>query len=323
MKKKALKFFDKHTIEIMIVLLGIIVTALVPAFLTTKNLLNVLKNMSVQGVIAFGMTMVIVSGDLDLSVGSSVALTTVLTGLVAGRLSAATGLSLDTTIFAGMLASLLVSILIGFLNSVLIVKYSMPAMIATLGMSNIAKGIAAIISEGFPVLTFPSWWGNIGSYRLFGVIPVPVIILLIVFAITFYLLSYTPYGRSAFACGGNKEAARLSGIRVDRTRFTSLIIIQVCSWIAGIMLSGQVMSGNQSFGSGYEMNAISSVVIGGASINGGVGNMSGTLLGIIFLGILTNGMTLLNIDTYWQNVARGLLMLIAVLFSTVRNMKKN
>jgi ribose/xylose/arabinose/galactoside ABC-type transport system permease subunit len=249
-------------------------------------------------------------------------MTTVVMAWTTGKLAELGLFDLDHGIWIGMLAALLASILVGFVNGIFIVKCKIPPMIATLAMQNMLYGLIATLSNGFPVITIPSWFSFFGSGKVFNVIPVPVVIMFVVFIITYYLLAHTPFGRAAIAVGGNAESARLSGINVVKTKFLSLIIVQVCCWVSGIMLAGQVLSGNASFGSGYEMNAIASVVIGGASISGGIGNMTGTLLGILFLQILTNGMTLLNVSTYIQYVVRGALIVGAVMFSTLKNRKK-
>jgi ribose/xylose/arabinose/galactoside ABC-type transport system permease subunit len=283
--------------------------------------MNILRNVSLQGVVAFGMTIVIVCGELDLSISSSIALTGVLIGTIGGKLEAAGIMPLGQAILVGMACALVVSLATGFLNGWLITRFHIPAMIVTLAIQNVLYGIAALISRGFPVITFPAWFSVIGSGRIFKIVPVPVVILLITFLITYFLLGYTKYGRAVFASGGNAVAARLSGINVKRTKIISLMIIQFCCFISGTMLSSQVMSGTFTFATGWEMTAISSVVIGGASIAGGIGKIGGTFLGIIFLGLLLNGMTLLNVNSFIQYIVRGGLIIFAVLLSTLKNKK--
>lgn len=323
-KKKGsfLGTLTNYTLEVLLVVLIVVLSYVSDYFLTVNNLLNMLRNIALQGVIAFGMTIVIVSGELDLSISSSVALTGVLIGLIGGKISDAGILPLKYSILIGIAVALAVSIVVGLANGWLITRFKIPAMIVTLAMQNVLYGIAAVISKGFPIISFPEWYSVIGSGRLFGVIPVPVLVLLIMFAITYFQLSFTKFGRAAFACGGNAEAARLSGINVQKTKIRAMVLIQVCCVISGIMLSSQVMSGTFSFARGWEMNAIASVIIGGASLAGGIGNMRGTLLGIIFIGILTNGMTLLNVNDYVQYIVRGALIIFAVLLSTVKNKQK-
>jgi ribose/xylose/arabinose/galactoside ABC-type transport system permease subunit len=311
--------FGRYTLGIILVVLICILSITTRYFFTVGNLMNILRNISLQGIIAFGMTIVIICGELDLSISSSVALSGILVGMIGGKINAAGLMPLEYATLVGIVFALLVGVIVGLINGWLITKFKMPAMIETLAMQNILYGIAAVISRGFPVLTFPGWYSTIGAGRIFGIVPIPVIILLIVFGVTLFLLNYTKFGRAVFACGGNATAARLSGINVKKTKILSLVIIQICCVISGIMLSSQVMSGTFTFATGWEMTAISSVVIGGASIAGGIGEIRGTFLGIIFLGILLNGMTLLNVNSFVQYMVRGCLIVVAVLLSTLKN----
>jgi sugar transport system permease protein len=207
-------------------------------------------------------------------------------------------------------------------NGWLLTKFKMPSFIITLAMLNVLYGITAIISKGFPVTTLPPWYNVLGAGRFFGVIPVPAVILMIVFAITFMIMNYTKFGRMVYAVGGNPESARLSGINVKRVKITVMVIVQVCAAIAGVLVSSQVMSGSSTFGKGWEMISISSVIIGGASLFGGIGRVWGTFVGLIFLGVIINGMTLLNINEYAQYVVRGGLILVAVLINTVQTQRR-
>ncbi|GAA0181477.1 ABC transporter permease [Clostridium sediminicola] len=322
-KSKIKKITSKYMLEIILLLIIIVMSFISSGFFTTNNLLNILRNMSLQGVIAFGMTMVIISGEIDLSIGSTVALTGVIVGMTTGKLSSAGIMPIEQAVIVGIVLSFVVSGLIGLFHGWLLTKFKMPSFIITLAMLNVIYGVAAVISKGFPVTTLPSWYNVLGAGQLFGVVPIPAIILLIVFAITLILMNYTKFGRSVYAVGGNPESARLSGINVKRVKMTVMVVVQLCSALGGILVSSQVMSGSFSFGKGWEMTAISSVIIGGASLSGGTGKVWGTFIGLIFLGVIINAMTLLNINQYIQYVVRGLLILIAVLFNTVQTQKKN
>lgn len=316
------KIANKYILEIILLLIIIAMTFVSSSFLTTGNLLNILRNMSLQGVIAFGMTMVIIAGEIDLSVGSTVAITGVIIGMTTGGLAKAGVMPMDQAVLVGILLSLILAGLIGLFNGWLLTKFKMPSFIITLAMLNVVYGLAAIISKGFPVTTLPSWYNYFGAGQVFGVIPVSAVVLLIVFAITFVVMKYTKFGRSVYAVGGNPEAARLSGINVKRVKITVMVAVQLCAALGGVLISSQVMSGAFSFGKGWEMIAISSVIIGGASLFGGIGKVWGTFIGLIFLGVIINGMTLLNINEYAQYVVRGLLILVAVLINTVQTQKK-
>lgn len=312
----------KYMLEIVIIVMIVAMAFISPHFLKVNNIMNILRNSSLQGIVAFGMTLVIVCGELDLSIASTVAASGVITALVGGKLEAAGIMPLAWGAVVGFLIALAFGVVVGLVNGVCITRFHIPAMITTIATQYIIYGFTAYISKGYPVTTLPSWMSVIGSGKIWNVIPVPVIFLLVTFAITYFLLKYTKYGRACLASGGNAEAARLSGINVVRTKMITMVIIQVCCVVAGILLSGQVMSGTFTFGKGWEMTAISSVVIGGSSIAGGNGNVKGTFLGIIFLGIILNGMTLMNVNDYMQYVVRGLLMVIAVMLNTM-NANKN
>lgn len=305
-------------LELILIGIIIVMTFTSSGFLSTGNLLNILRNMSLQGVIAFGMTLVIIGGEIDLSIGSTVALTGVITGLTTGMLSNAGIMPMEQAVIVGILFSFIVAGLIGLFNGWILTKYKLPSFIITLAMLNIIYGVAAIISKGFPITTLPKWYNFLGAGRLFGVVPVPAVIMLIVFAITFVIVGYTKFGRSVYAVGGNPEAARLSGINVSRVKIIIMVVVQLCSALGGIMVSAQVMSGAFSFGKGWEMIVISSVIIGGASLAGGIGKVWGTFIGLIFLGVIINGMTLLNVNEYAQYVVRGALILAAVLINTIQ-----
>jgi ribose/xylose/arabinose/galactoside ABC-type transport system permease subunit len=292
-------------------------------FLTVNNLLNILRNMSLQGCIAFGMTMVIIAGEIDLSIGSTVAITGVIIGLTTGNLSKAAGIPMEQGVIIGIILSLGLAALAGLFNGWLLTRFKMPSFIITLAMMNVLYGVSAIISNGFPVTSLPSWYNIFGAGRVFNIIPVPAIILLLVFGINFVIMGYTKFGRSVYAVGGNAEAARLSGINVRKVKITAMVAVQICSALSGILVSSQVMSGAFSFGKGWEMTAISSVIIGGASLNGGLGSVPRTFVGLIFLGVIINGMTLLNVNEYAQYVVRGMLILIAVLINTVQTQRKS
>lgn len=320
MKKKSVSsFFSKHMLEIILILLFIVMVFTSKAFIKPANLLNILRNISMTGIIAFGMTFVIIAGEIDLSVGSTVALSGVITALTAGKFADAGIMPMESAVIVGMIFAIFISILIGIFNGFLLTKFKMPSFIITLGMLNLVYGIAAVISSGFPVTTLPSWFSWFGAGWLFKVIPVPAILLIIVFVISFAVLKYTKFGRAVYATGGNPEASRLSGINVKKVKIIVMTIVQVCSAISGILLSSQVMSGTFSFGKGWEMTAISAVIIGGASLAGGKGKVWGTFLGLLFLGIINNAMTLNGVDEYIQYIVQGALIIGAVLINSIQD----
>ena len=317
------KITNKYMLEIILLAIVIIMTFTSRGFFTTANLLNILRNMSLQGVIAFGMTMVIIAGEIDLSIGSTVALSGVIIALTTGKLEKAGIMPMEQGVWIGILLAFISAGLFGMFNGFLLTKFKMPSFIITLAMLNVLYGLAAVLSKGFPVTTLPKWYDVFGAGQVFGVIPVPAIILLAVFAIVFVVMTYTKFGRSVYAVGGNPEAARLSGINVKFVKIVCLVVVQLCAALSGLLVSSQVMSGAFSFGRGWEMTAISSAIIGGASLSGGIGKVWGTLVGLIILGVINNSMTLLGVDEYVQYIVRGLLILIAVLINTIQTQKKD
>lgn len=316
------RFVKNYILEIVLVFITIVIAISAPGFLTTPNLLNILRNTSLKGVIAFGMTMVIICGEIDLSISSTVAMSGIITALVGGWLNTMGIMPLEYGVIVGMLVALVVAAGIGGINGFIRTKFNIPTFIITLAMMNLLYGVSALLSKGFPVTTLPSWFNFLGAGQIFG-IPVPGLILLCVFAIVSVIMNFTGFGRSVYAVGGNLESARLSGVNVKRVKITVMMAVQVLAAVAGIMLSSQVMSGAHNFGKGWEMDVIASVIIGGASMNGGIGRVRGTFIGLIFLGVLMNGMTLLNVNEYVQYVVRGSLILAAVLVNTLlANSKK-
>ena len=322
LNKELKKFLNKYMLEVILLLLFTIMSLTTRGFFTVANLLNVLRNISFQGCIAFGMTMVIISGEIDLSIGSTVAITGVIVSTVSGRLSSLGIMPIEQAAVVGIALAILLAGCIGLFNGWLLTRFKMPSFIITLAMMNVLYGAAGILSKGFPVTTLPKWFNVFGAGRLFNVIPVPAFVLLLVFAVVFVIVGYTKLGRSIYAVGGNVEAARLSGINVTKVKMFVMMSVQICAAISGIMNSSQVMSGAHSFGRGWEMTAISSVIIGGASLAGGIGKVSRTLVGLIFLGIILNGMVLLNVNEYAQYVVRGGLILAAFLVNTIQTQRK-
>ena len=319
---KLKKLMNKYMLEMILVLLIMIMAVSTRGFFTVNNLLNILRNMSLQGCIAFGMTMVIICGEIDLSISSTVALTGVIVSMTSGKLSQLGIMPMEQGVLIGMVLAILIAALSGLFNGWLLTRFKMPSFIITLAMMNVLYGAAAIISKGFPITSLPRWYSVFGAGRLFNVIPIPAIILLMVFAVFHIIVGYTKFGRSVYAVGGNAEAARLSGINVKKVKILAMMGVQICAAISGILVSSQVMSGSSTFGKGWEMTAISSVIIGGASLMGGLGKISRTMVGIIFLGVIMNGMTLLNVNEFYQYVVRGLLILVAVLINTVQTQRK-
>lgn len=313
--------FRNYILEAALIVLSTTIALATPGFLTTGNILNIFRNASITGIIAFGMTMVIICGQIDLSVGSGMALYGVVTAAVAKYIANASIMPLEQAVVVGMLVSFMVAAVVGVATSLMHIKLKVPTIIITLGTMSVLYGLAAVITRGFPITTLPVWYNRIGAGRVFGV-PVPAIILMIVFVIVAIIMKNTKIGREIYAVGGNEEAARLSGINVSKVKIFVMIVVQLLTAVSGILVSSQTMSASATFGRGYELLVISTVIIGGTSINGGIGKVWGTFIGIFFLGIIANGMTLLNIDSYVQYLVRGMLILVAVAVNTFVNNRR-
>jgi len=309
----------RSIMEIVLLVLCVILTLRAEGFFSTDNLLNVLRNVSMQGLIAFGMTMVIISGEIDLSVGSGVAFAGCLTAFLTKFLTGpSVGMPMELVIPAAILCSSILGFIVGCMTGLVRVRFGVPTFIITLAWMTILRGAAELITDGFPLTPFAQWYNFIGGGYLFG-IPFPAIVFVAAFVIIHFLMNYTSFGRSIYAVGGNAEAARLSGIKVNQVKVVVMGIVSLLAALGGVMLSAEIMSGTPTVAKGWELDIIAAVIIGGTSLMGGVGTVRGTLVGVIFLGVLVNGMTLLNISEYWQHVVRGALILAAVLINRAQS----
>lgn len=281
-------------------------------FLTVKNLFNVLRQISTNLLLACGMTMVIILGGIDLSVGSIIALS----GVIAAGCVSRYGLPLAVALLAGIV----IGIIFGLFNGYVISKTTIPPFIVTLATMNIARGLAGVYTGGSPVRVVTDEWQYLGAGYFAG-IPVPVIIMFVVFIISLLILNRTKFGRYVYAVGGNVTAAKFSGINVEKVKFTVYLYSGIMAGIAGIILASRMYSGQPTAGEGAEMDAIAAVVVGGTSMSGGSGKLGGTLIGALIIGILNNGLNLMNVNSFWQTVVKGVVILLAVMIDFLRNKK--
>jgi ribose/xylose/arabinose/galactoside ABC-type transport system permease subunit len=319
---RASRLARQLVMELVLLSLCIYLAFRAPGFRTLDNLLNVLRNVSMQGLIAFGMTMVIIAGEIDLSVGSAVAFSGCLTAwLTQWLIGPPFNLSIGLAIALAILISGAVGFGLGSLSGLLRVYFRVPTFISTLAWMTVLRGAAGLVTNGFPLTPFPDWYNFLGGGYLLG-IPFPAIVFVFAFVVIQLLMSFTSFGRSVYAVGGNPEAARLSGINVKMVKLLVMGLVGFLAAISGVMQSSQIMSGSSTTAVGWELDVISAVIIGGTSLLGGAGTVWGTLIGVIFLGVLLNGMTLLNITEYWQQIVRGGLILAAVLINVVPTGKR-
>jgi ribose/xylose/arabinose/galactoside ABC-type transport system permease subunit len=308
--QKMRAYAARAVMELILLALCIVLAFRAPHFLTAGNMLNILRTISMQGLIAFGMTMVIISGEIDLSVGSAVAFSGCLIALMVNA-----GMLVPVAFIITLAVGFCIGAFTGFVRG----RYQVPTFITSLALLTGLRGGARLITKGFPLNPdFPDWYIFMGSGRVFDTIPFPAIMLIVTFAAVHFLMNYTSFGRSVYAVGGNPDAARLCGINVSLVRILALAITGTLAALSGIMLSARIDSGNPTVAQGWELDVISAVIIGGTSLAGGVGTVWGTLIGLIFIGVIINGMTLLNVPTDVQYVVRGLLILIAVLINRMQ-----
>jgi len=299
---------SKGMLEVLLVLACLFLAIAAPGFWSVENLMGVLRSVSEIGIIAFGMTMVIVAGEIDLSVGSAAAFAGCLVAWLVSR-----GVPVAGAIVLALGVGALGGALIGFLRT----RWGVPSFITSLALLTALRGCALQLTRGFPIAPFPAWYGYLGSGYVGGV-PFPAILLALSFLAALFLMDHTVFGRSVYAVGGNAEAARLSGVPVGRVRVAVLAITGALAAWSGVMLSARILSGNPTVAVGWELDVIAAVIVGGTSLRGGSGRVWGTLVGVLFIGVIVNGMRLMDVHEDGQLIARGALVLFAVLSSRLQ-----
>lgn len=304
----ARKFSAMGPLVSLLVLL-VLLTFLSPYFLTVNNLFNVFQQITVLAIIALGSTMVIVSGGIDLSVGSVAAFSGMVAGVLAGRM--------DVPMWLACVLAILVGAAAGAINGALIVLGRVPPFVATLAMLSIGRGLTLVISGGQPVSGFTDWFSNLTTFNFFNVIPGVVLLVIVLYVIGSLYLRLRPSGREIYAVGGNEEVARLSGINVGLLKFRVYMIAGVLAAVGGLVLTSRLNSAQPTAADGLELDVIAAVVIGGTSLSGGVGTVIGTLIGALIIGVLRNGLNLLNVSAFWQQVVIGVVIAVAVMVDTL------
>lgn len=293
-----------------LVLLCVAFALTTDVFLTVSNALNVLDQITVLGILAVGMTAVIIIGGIDLSVGSILALSMMVMGWTHETYNLPLGL--------GIIVALLVGALCGLTNGLLITRAKLPPFIATLAMMTIARGLANIITDGRQIVGFDEWFDRLATVRHFGFLSVTVALFLVLVATSWIFLRYRATGRSLYAIGGSAEVARLAGIRVKPLTVWVYVAAGILSGLAGVALASRLDSSQPSAGLGYELDTIAAVVIGGASLSGGVGGMAGTVVGVLIIGVLHNGLNLTGVSPFVQQIVIGVVIAVAVSSDTLR-----
>ncbi len=316
-------FFQKYAIVLILLAMVVLVSLLSPAFLQVRNLLNVVRQISVIGLLGMGVTLAIIALGIDLSSGSVLALAAVVAASLAQRpgWTEAKFPGLVLPLIVPILAGLFIGFLCGWINGFLIAQFKIPPFIATLGMMTVARGFALLYSNGRPISSLTDSYNFIGQGEVFG-FPVPILILIAMAIVTHIILNYTKFGRYVYAIGGNEQAARVSGINIDRVKIGIYTYAGLLAGLAGIVLSSRISSGQPGLGQGYELDAIASAVIGGTSFAGGVGTVWGTMVGALIIGVLNNGLDLLNVSAYWQQIVKGAIIVTAIIIDERKNRMK-
>ncbi len=280
-----------------------VVACVNPVFISANNQFNILKNMGYTLITVTGMSLVLITGGLDLSVGSTLALGGIITGMACKA-----GVPVAAAIILGVLTGML----IGGVNGFIIVKAKIPPLIVTLGMQYIVRGMVSVLTQGVPIYPLPKALTALDHTKLAG-IPLVVVVALVIALIGHVLLARTPFGRSVYALGGNEEAARISGINCQKTKLLAYVITGSLAALAGVFMASRLGSAEAAVGTGYELTTICGAIIGGVSTFGGIGTILGALIGAFFMEVLTNSLTLMRVSVYWQNVVVGVVLIVAVL----------
>ena len=292
----------------VLVLLCVIVSIATSKFLKPNNLISVLRQISINTYIALGMTLIIILGHIDLSVGAIVAMSGTLTvGFIVTQ-----GLPIPVAILLGILLGMAA----GMISGMIVTYFRVPAFIITMAMMNVCSGVAYVYSGGQATRINDDFFSAIGTGYLFNTIPLPVVYMIILIIVISFLLGKTKFGTYVYAIGGNREAARLSGVPIKKVEIAVFTISGVLSAFAGLVLCSRMYSGQPSVGSGYELDAIAACVLGGTSMSGGKGRISGTIFGAMVIGIISNGLNLIGVSSYWQLIVKGLIIACAVLLDS-------
>ncbi|WP_025950767.1 ABC transporter permease [Geobacillus thermocatenulatus] len=311
-KDKWYRFFNRYGMLMILIGLVILMSILSPTFFTTGNLLNIVRQMSVVGIVAIGVTIVIITTGIDLSSGSVIALVSVVAASFAHP---------DTyPVIVPMLIGLGLGLLTGVINGTIISKANIAPFIVTLGMMTAARGAALLFSDGRPIGNLSPSFLWIGQGDVLG-IPVPILIFALVGVISYILLNKTKFGKYVYAIGGNEQAAIIAGVNVDKYKIFVYAYAGLLSGLAGLILTSRISSGQPTAGVMYELDAIAAAVIGGTSLAGGIGTIGGTIVGALIIGVMNNGLDLLNVSPYWQQILKGVIITVAVFIDSRKNRK--
>ena len=323
-QKKLKEFLGKYGIYLVLVAMVLGMSVMSPVFLSQDNLLNVVRQVAVIGLISLGVTLVIISKGIDLSSGSTLALTAVMAASFgqAGDWAAKMYPNIpELPVIVPILVAVAVGTAVGTFNGFLVAKTGIPAFIATLGTYVSVRGMALLYSDGRPISTLTESYQFIGQGYVLG-IPVPVLIFLAFALVTWVMLNHTKFGKNIYAIGGNVVAAEVSGVNVQRNLIKIYMYAGMLAGVAGLVLSARLNTGQPGMGVAYELDAIAATTIGGTSHSGGIGTIQGAVVGTLILGVLNNGLNLMGVSAYWQQIIKGIIIVSAVIIDMRKNAKK-
>ena len=304
---------SEYFIFVIFIALVIVLTCLKPSFITPGNLVNILKQASINGILAFGMMFVIVAGGFDMSVGSTVAFT----GILAAMLGQG-----NYPLIVPLAVAMLAGLAVGIVNGVGVAVGNLPPFIMTLGTMTAVRGLALVVSKGKPVIGISAQYKAVAASTFCG-IPMLAIYLTVIIAICSFVLAKTVYGRRVYACGGNLQAARVSGINTTNIRISTFAIAGLLAGLSGFLMTSRVTIGQPTAAESYEMDAITACVVGGVSMSGGVGKPWGVVVGCLLITVIANGLDIMGVSSHWQRIVKGAIIVLAVLIDIKGKSKKN
>lgn len=316
------KMLENNFIWLILLAMVVLVSVARPAFLTTRNIQALLEAESIRGILAFGMMWALLAQGIDLSVGASAALVATITASFVQNPEAANRLLGDTgqfSVLPAVIVGLSVGLVVGLINGTLIARFNLPPFIATLGMQLICRALSKMYSRA-PVSNLSEGFRNLAKYQVFGFFPMILVFFILVFLLMYFLLNHTRFGKNIYAIGGNRQAAYVAGVNVKRNLVGVYVVSGLCAALGGILLAARTGSADPSTtGLNYELDAVAAATVGGTSHSGGIAKATGVLAGILIMGVINNGLVLLNVDDNMTNVIKGLIIIIAVTIDMRRN----
>lgn len=311
--KRLKAFISEYFIFVIFIALVIVLACLKPSFISPSNLVNILKQASINGILAFGMMFVIIAGGFDMSVGSTVAFTGVLAAMLGQG---------NYPLIVPLIVAMLAGLAVGIVNGVGVAVGDLPPFIMTLGTMTAVRGLALVVSKGKPIVGISAGYKAIAASSVLG-IPMLAVFLLGIIIICSFILSKTVYGRRVYACGGNLQAARVSGINTTKIRISTFAIAGLLAGLCGFLMTSRVTIGQPTAAESYEMDAITACVVGGVSMSGGVGKPWGVVVGCLLITVIANGLDIMGVSSHWQKIVKGLIIVLAVLIDVRSKSKKN